>query len=184
MTTEIINNWKATLKRPPSTAVDLHQKWCECFAGWDLEAFGPPPIWFPSSEELEHSNVAMWMRELGHETYQEFHQWTVTERSDFWKQSIDKLGILFHEPPTQILDVSQGTAKPAWFTNARLNIAESCFQSDSDATAIIAQSPGKPIRKWTYGELEKRASRVANSLVDHGFKVGDAIGVVMPMTDS
>jgi acetyl-CoA synthetase len=183
MTTEIINNWKATLKRPPSTAVELHQKWCECFAGWDLEAFGPPPIWFPTSEELEHSNVATWMRELGHETYQEFHQWTVTERGEFWKQSIDKLGILFHEPPTQILDVSQGTAKPAWFTNARLNIAESCFQSDSDATAIIAQSPGKPIRKWTYGELEKRASRVANSLVDHGFKVGDAIGVVMPMTD-
>lgn len=183
MTTEIIKKWQAILEQPPSNPQTHYQLWLECFASWDADSHGPPPIWFPTKTELEHSNVAVWMREIGLEIYQDFHQWTVNHRDEFWKQAIDRLGIVFHQAPSKILDISQGTAKPAWLEDAQLNIAESCFQADPDSVAIIAQAPGKPIRKLTYGELRKRSSRVANSLADRGFKVGDSIGVVMPMTD-
>lgn len=141
------------------------------------------PIWIPTQSELENSNVARWMKDLGIATYPEFHSWTVTDRGQFWQQAIERTGIRFRTPPAQIMDDSLGATKIAWLPGAMLNIAESCFQADEDTIAIIAQKPGMPLRKQTYGELRRRANRVANSLVDAGFRVGDAIAVVMPMTD-
>ncbi len=141
------------------------------------------PIWTPSKDDLTKSNIAIWMKALECETYSEFHAWTVSDRNDFWKQSIERLGIVFRSPPEQILDDSRGAAHPAWLIDATLNIAESCFQADETTAAILAQKPGGPLRSLTYGQLRKRANQVANSLVDAGYKVGDSFGVVMPMTD-
>lgn len=141
------------------------------------------PIWTPTQNELENSNVALWMKQLGHSNYAQFHRWTVQQRSEFWQQAIERTGIRFRIPPSEIMDDSLGVTKVAWLPGATLNIAESCFQTDENAIAIIAQAPGMPLRKQTYGDLRRRANRVANSLVDAGFRVGDAIGIVMPMTD-
>ena len=141
------------------------------------------PIWRPSTDDIENSNIGRWMKSTGHSTYAQFHQWTVDQRSEFWEQAIERLGISFRNPPEKILDDSRGVAQTAWLMGAKLNIAESCFTADENAIAIVAQKPGGPIRQQTFGELRKRASRVANGLVDAGYKVGDAIGVLMPMTD-
>ena len=141
------------------------------------------PIWRPTERELNHSNVAVWMRELEHECYAEFHTWSCSNRSEFWKQAIERLGIVFRKPAEQILDFSQGPEQAAWLVGSTLNIAESCFQADENDVAILAQKPDGPIRSITFGELRRRANQVANSLVDAGYKVGDAFGVVMPMTD-
>ncbi|MFK7769427.1 MAG: AMP-binding protein [Mariniblastus sp.] len=143
----------------------------------------PQPIWCPSNEDIENSNVGRWMKSTGHETYSQFHQWTVEDRNEFWGQAVDRLGIKFLVPPEKILEDKRGVAQAAWLVGAKLNIADSCFTADENAVAIVTQKPGGVIRKQTYGELRKRASRVANGLVDGGYKVGDAIGVLMPMTD-
>ncbi len=156
--------------------------WNNCFSSWE-SADGPVPIWFPSDQERKHSNVANWMKELELESYPEFHRWTTRNRNEFWLQAVRRLGIRFRKPTNQALDDSLGATKPAWFPGATMNIAESCFQADDNAIAIIARKPGGPVRYQTVGELRRRANRVANSLVDAGYKVGDALGVVMPMTD-
>ena len=141
------------------------------------------PIWYPGERELRHSNVACWMAELGIQKYHDFHQWTVDQREAFWEQAVQKLGVRFDQPPDETLDTSQGVANAAWFPNARLNIARSCFGGEANSLAIVAGAPGKPLQKWTVGELHRQACRVANSLVDAGFKVGDPIAVLMPMTN-
>jgi len=145
----------------------------------------PPskPVWFPTQNELEDSNVARWMKVAGFSDYHKFHQWTVDHKNDFWNQAIKRLGIQFRKTPEQIIDDSQGPIRAAWLPGTMLNIAESCFQAEENQIAIIAQKRGGPIRRQTYAELRRRSNQVANSLVDSGFKVGDAIGVVMPMTD-
>ena len=165
------------------TPIHYHQLWKNCFADWDVNANGPPPIWMPSENDLKNSNVAAWIKDRGFSDYQSFHQWTTNSQSEFWQDAISRLGIKLHQPPDQILDVSNGVEQTAWLPGAKLNIAESCFQADENSIALFAQKPGGRIRKQTYGDLRKRANRVANSLVDAGFKVGDSIGVVMPMTD-
>ncbi len=143
----------------------------------------PAPIWSPTSTELARSNVSIWMKELGLSDYHEFHAWTVSHRREFWQQAITRLGIRFRTPPLEILDDAQGAARAAWLPGGMLNIAESCFQANENETAILVQRPGHSIRRQTFGELRCRANQVANSLVDAGYKVGDAFGVVMPMTD-
>ncbi len=158
------------------------EAWSACFADWDEVISGPAPIWFPDAQAREDSNLANWMNELGHATFAEFHRWTVEDRAEFWRQAADRLGIVFKRRPTEILDQSQGPAKAAWFTDAQLNIIESCFQSPDEAVAIVAQRPARAIREITYGQLRRQANRVSNSLVDAGCRYGDAIAVVLPMT--
>jgi acetyl-CoA synthetase len=142
----------------------------------------PDPIWTPTQTTLTASNPARWMAELGLDSFAEFHRWSVENRAEFWQQAVQKLGIPFRGPVDEVLDISQGTDRAAWFPDARLNIVDACFQAPADAPAIIAQSPGGPLRTITYGELKQQTGRVANSLVDAGYKVGDAIAVVLPMT--
>jgi acetyl-CoA synthetase len=162
---------------------DLYREaWQACFADWDEAVKGPPPVWFPSSAIPTESNAGKWMHELGHKRFADFHRWTVENRPEFWRQAIEKLGIVFSRPPTEILDESQGTAKAAWFTDAQLNIVDSCFQAPEEEIAIVAQNPAGAIRQVTYGQLRRQANRVSNSLVDAGCKFGDAIAVVLPMT--
>ncbi len=157
--------------------------WKNCFSKWNVEDDGPIPIWIPSRDHLQTSNVTKWQKELGIETYEGFHRWTTRHRAEFWEQAIRRLGIQLRTPAEQTLDVSQGIPQTAWLPGATLNIAESCFQADQSAIAIISQKPGGPLRKQTFGELRCRSNQVANSLVDAGFEVGDSLAVVMPMTD-
>lgn len=177
---ELVEQTRRT-DRPIGPAV-FRRLWDNCFSQWN-STDNPPPIWFPSDQELEHSNVAHWMEKLGLESYSEFHAWTTSNRDEFWRQSIKRLGITFRQTPDEVLDDSLGPDRPAWFPGATLNIVESCFQADANTIAIIAQKPGGRMRYQTVGELRQRANCVANSLVDAGYKVGDALAVVMPMTD-
>lgn len=162
---------------------EVYQKtWQACMDVWDQSAKGPPPIWIPPQSTQSESNVGKWMKELGHRNFAEFHRWTVENRAEFWGQAAEKLGIVFSQPATEVLDESQGAAKAAWFTDAQLNIVESCFQLPDDEIAIVAQNPSGEIRQITYGQLRRQSNRVSNSLVDAGCKFGDAIAVVLPMT--
>lgn len=156
--------------------------WEECFAEWNSEKLGPAPIWIPSEEIVSASNCSRWMAELGFYKFSEFHWWTIRNRDEFWRQAVEKLGIRFSQPPTEILDLTEGPARAAWFVDARLNIVDSCFQPPETETAIVVQQPGGPLRRVSYGELRRQANRVSNSLVDAGYRVGDAIAVVLPMT--
>ena len=157
--------------------------WERCFAQWNIETDGPAPIWFPATFPQNESNLANWMRDLNMVSYPEFHRWTSEHRAEFWQQAVDRLGIRFRKQPDLIMDAARGVAQIAWFPGATINIVESCFQADPASVAIIAQAAGGALRKLTYQELRRRSNRIANSLVDAGFKVGDSLGVVMPMTD-
>lgn len=184
--TDPVRRWQSLVERtrelPCSFAPTMELLWKRC-REQDPFKDGIVPIWFPSNHELTCSNVTNWMAELEIQDYSSFHSWTTANRGEFWQQAVDRLGIRFRQRSKVAIDLAQGADKPAWFPGATLNIAESCFQAGDDSIAIIAQRPGSPIRHQTLGELRSRSNQVANSLVDAGFKVGDAIGVVMPMTD-
>ncbi|NEO34219.1 MAG: AMP-binding protein [Symploca sp. SIO3C6] len=151
------------------------------FSEWDRSQ-GPPPAWFPSNEQIQATNIAALMHQLNLSSYPELHTWSVQNRAEFWKVMIQRLGIRFREKYTQILDLSQGVESPQWLVNARLNIADSCFQAPANRPAIIFQSPGSSLFTLTYGELHALTNRVANGLVAAGFHCGDAIAIYMPMT--
>lgn len=151
------------------------------FCDWDANQ-GPPPAWFPSDEQIRATNIAALMNDLNIGSYREFHAWSAHNRAEFWNETIRRVGIRFRQKYKQIVDLSQGVEFPQWLVGARLNIAESCFQAPEDDPAIVFQPEGGSLSILTYGELNALSNRVANGLVETGFRPGDAIAIAMPMT--
>ena len=146
-------------------------------------SLGPLPTWTPSRERIETSNIGQLMVEFGLETYEEFQQWSVSHRAEFWKTVIDRLGIVFDHDPDSVLDLSDGPTDPAWLPGARLNIVDSCFQPEDCTLAIVQGREGDDHHTYvTYGELEAQVNRVANGLRGQGFEPGSRIALYMPMT--
>ncbi len=140
------------------------------------------PVWIPSEEQIQRSHIAALMRELGLDTYPELHRWSVEQWPEYWPRMIQRVGIQFRQPYTDLVDFSQGITRPQWLINARLNIVDSCFQAPGDAIAIYYQPEGGALQTATYAELRRLTNRVANGLVAAGLQPGDAIAVILPMT--
>jgi len=183
-----LESWRqivTTLRRERSIKVSpavYREAWEQTFSQWDVPRLGKIPIWVPDKNDIRKSNVAGWMAELGFDSFESFHQWSVTERAEFWKQGIERLGIQLAVPAQQTLDSSRGVTDPIWLAGGRLNIVPSCFLSDKRQPAIVYQRPGGPICEISYGQLKQLTDQVSNSLVAMGCRPGDAVGVVLPMT--
>ncbi len=149
------------------------------YRGWS-EADGPPPAWIPPDDAMDRANIGTLAREVGANDYADLHRWSVENREEFWERVIGRLQVKFHQPFAAVRD-GQAYHTPKWLPEAKLNIAASCFQNDPDATAILWQTPGQEIERITYGQLDALSNRVANGLVQAGFRPGDAIGIAMPM---
>ncbi|MCG8366697.1 MAG: AMP-binding protein [Pseudanabaenales cyanobacterium] len=189
-----INQWLASLPAAdcwrrltqhllkPDHPFPLHQLLYETtFSDWDTGQ-GPAPAWFPTDEQIQATNIAALMHKLKVESYPELHTWSIQHRAEFWEVMIQRLGIRFWEKYTEIVDFANGWEAPQWLVDARLNIAESCFQAPENAPAIVFQPETGALSTLTYGELHALTNRVANGLVDAGFQPGDAIAIAMSMT--
>ena len=155
--------------------------WDDCFASWPAEA-GPRPAWIPTNEEASDTNIARACKRLWQPSYPHFFRWSVEHRDDFWRDTVETLGIRFRTNPERVLDTTRGVENASWFAGATLNIAQSCFNAAPDATAIVYQREGGKLESMSYGELEALANRFANSLHGAGVKPGDAVAIAMPMT--
>ena len=149
--------------------------WKECFADTDIR-----PMWFPREESTE-SNIAKYLAESDVPTYQQLHDWSISNREDFWQACVDRLGIAFRRKPNAIVDLAAGVESPDWLPNAELNIVESCFQADDNIAAIVASNPDGSLRTITVAELRQQTLQIAGALHAAGFAAGDRIGIIMPM---
>ena len=142
----------------------------------------PAPDWIPTPEFMATTNLAWAMRHVGVASYAALHAWSVQHRAEFWELAIERLGVRFREPFGKVMDLSQGIEAPRWLAGARLNIVESCFAAPTDALALINQTDGGALSAVSYGELAARTGRVAANLRRLGFRPGEAIAILMPMT--
>ena len=166
----------------PNLPFQVHQYVCDAiFENWD-DATSPRPMWSPTSEEINRSNIDSLRAQLSISDYNALHQWSVGNQEVFTKLTIERLGIQFHRYPSQMLNLSNGVESACWLDGAQLNIVKSCFQADADKPAIVFNKSSDQIGWQTYGELRTLANRVSNGLVEAGFGPSDAIAIDMPMT--
>jgi len=140
------------------------------------------PMWFPDSDALQNSCLAGWMAVRGDRSFEDFRQWSLTKRAEFWSAAAKRLEIRFRSAASSILKHEPGSTKADWFPGAKLNIAESCFLAEPSNPAIVSAKPGHPLRTISYGELKSQAAKIAGSIVRAGYQPDDALGVVLPMT--
>ncbi len=105
----------------------------------------------------------------------------------FW-ESVDKdIGIIWDEPYTKTLDMSNGIAWSKWFVNGKTNMYKSSVEK------FTKQTPNKIVyhfisengieTKLSYFELNSKVSKLANGLKSLGVKKGDIIAIYLPMIE-
>jgi acetyl-CoA synthetase len=154
----------------------------EVYKDWNEVRLGPPPAWFPNPESVRQTNIHKFMESKKFSTYQEFHKWSIQNRSTFWENTIKMLNVRFSHPPSTTLDPSSTETDFKWLTDAKLNIAQSCFQAPPLKVAIVYQNENGSLQKMTYSELQALSQQVAACLQELGVKKGDAVAIDMPMT--
>lgn len=191
---ETINRWLTSFKPEvcwqhlsqtflePDHPFALHQLLYQTTYGdWDKKQ-GPAPAWFPTDGQIASTHIAELMRTVQVNSYADLHYWSVQHRAEFWQIMLQRLGIQFQQPYTEILNLDHGVESAQWLVNARFNIVESCFQSLPNHPAILFQAEGGSLTTATYKELQTLVNRIANGLIDLGFQPGDPIAITMPMT--
>ena len=141
----------------------------------------PSLTWQPDDATVANANVTAAMHDLGIDSYAEFHDWSVEHRGSFWEDAISRLGIVLRTRPSVTLESDHDAAVARWLPGARLNITESCFQADPDATAVI-HGAAAHIRRVSFGELRSRVMQAANGLRNLDIRPGDRVAIAMPMT--
>ncbi|MFH1302822.1 MAG: AMP-binding protein, partial [Planctomycetota bacterium] len=142
----------------------------------------PVPAWFPGEQELSHSHLAEWLRDLNLNDMDQLQDWSVQNREVFTQKLIDSLGIQFRQQPQQVMNLSAGVEQVEWLNGAQLNIVESCFRNKSEQTAIVFQTGTSELQQLSYQALKVLTARVANGLQEAGIQPGERVAVMMPMT--
>ncbi|MFI5399836.1 MAG: acetoacetate--CoA ligase [SAR324 cluster bacterium] len=167
------------------------------------------PIWTPSLERVQASQMYRWMRALqaqygfplaGATDYAGFHRWTVEHVAEFWGEVWADAGIAASRAPTGVLtdaamppdrscfaspDALSGVpAREVWFPGARFNFAQHLLRHRDDRVALIAEAePGGPSRRsLTYRELYRQAAAAAAAFRALGVRLGDRVAAFMPNT--
>ncbi len=156
-----------------------HYIYEKCYPTW-REHPELAPAWQP--QHPEKTNLAAFLQRHQLPDLQSAREFAAEDYTAFWKSVIATLNIAFEKEPHSICDLSAGIENPAWLPGARMNIVNSCFQADPAKIAMVYLDHTRQQKTLTYAALNTLSNQIAASLVENGFKAGDAIGIAMPMT--
>ena len=144
------------------------------------------PIWRPSPEQLEATEMTAFMRwaaeRHGREFagYGELWQWSVSELEQFWADIWEFCGVKASEPYEQVLR-SHEMPGTVWFEGARLNYAENLIAGhDPSEIAVVHCSELRELEEMSWGELEAQVAAAAAGLRSLGVERGDRVVAYMP----
>jgi acetyl-CoA synthetase len=142
-------------------------------------------IWEPTPDVLERANVVRLMRRHGFDDYWELQQRSQDDPEWFWPAAIEDMGLEFSQPWKQVVDLSNGPEWATWFVGGKLNLAWNCIhrwavERPDDVAAVFDGEDGER-REWTFGELSRAVTRLAEGLIALGVEPGDRVAIYMPM---
>ena len=144
------------------------------------------PLWVPSKERLEASNIRRFIEQLDRthnlhiSTYQQLYDWSVNELSDFWAVMWEFAGIKYSRSYDAVIEDVHKFPGATWFPGARLNFAENLLRYRDDHLALIFRGETEKMSRMTYAELYDAVARLARSLRGLGVGEGDRVVAYMP----
>ncbi len=145
------------------------------------------PLWRPTAEQREQSDLARFMRWAGDRhgrefaDYEELWRWSVDELADFWADIWDYCGVRASKGYERVLG-SHEMPGTSWFAGAELNFAENVLLADrdADAVAVLHCSELRELGEITWGELSADVAAAAAGLRSLGVERGDRVVAYMP----
>jgi acetoacetyl-CoA synthetase len=144
------------------------------------------PLWEPTAQELDGSEMARFMRWAGERRgrpfagYDELWRWSVDELEDFWAALWEFTGVRASKPYTRVLG-SREMPGASWFPGAELNYAENMLAGrDPAELAVVHASEARAPGQLTWGELHEQVAAAAGGLRALGVGRGDRVVAYMP----
>src|SRR5258708_20937596 len=140
-------------------------------------------VFAPSRDVVNNANITAYMKSKGFGNYEDFYQWSLVHRYEYWDDQAKELH--WFEPWQTTFE---WTNKPffKWFTGGKFNIVYNCLDRH-------VQTPTRPkvryywegddgaIRLITYKELYVMTNRLAKCLQNLGVKKGDRVAIYLPL---
>ncbi len=144
------------------------------------------PLWSPSRERLEGSQLREFWRHAETETgrrfasYEALQRWSVESPDVFWRLAWDFCGVIGETGTGPALVDGDRMPGARFFPEASLNFAENLLRRDDDAEALVFRSEPGERRSIAFRELRASVASLAAALRDMGVGPGDRIAAYMP----
>jgi len=144
------------------------------------------PLWRPSADRIEASNLTAFRRFLRDREgtdfadYPSLHEFSVDRPGAFWSAVWDFTGLIAEERGDTVLADAGKMPGARFFPEARLNFAENLLRRRDDGTAIVFRAEDKVERSLTWRALHDAAAGVAAALRAAGIKPGDRCAAFVP----
>lgn len=139
-------------------------------------------IYEPKADWINESHCARLLKRSAVQNIHELRSKAASETEWFWKDLLQDAKIEFRQQYSSLL--TGGLPWPKWAVNGKLSVVEHCIDrhpQDKQAVVFESDEPGKT-QTWTYGDLKRESTYIAELLHQKGAKAGDRIALVMPMS--
>ena len=139
------------------------------------------PLWSPSPDRVESTNLAEFAGRHGFATYPELHTWSVAEPADFWAATWDELGVI-GDRGDRIIEVAEPFWKTRFFPDASLNVAENLLDSVSNSQpAVMSFAEDPSFYKEVSGrDLRLLVGQLQVAMRRAGVGPGDCVAAWLP----
>ncbi|MEB2848472.1 acetoacetate--CoA ligase [Rhizobiales bacterium RZME27] len=143
------------------------------------------PLWTPAPDALSQAPLAHfmnWCAERYDRRYDgpdDFHEWSIAERADFWSAIWDFCGVRGQRPGPVLIDEGHMT-EARFFPEATLNFAENLLSRRGVEPALIFRGEDKICSRWSWDELAASVSRLQQAFGAMGITRGDRIAAMLP----
>ena len=142
------------------------------------------PMWTPSPERVERSNMTRylrWLREqrgLRFGSYDDLWRWSVDDLDAFWASIWDFFEVGGPAPSPAVAERRMPGA--SWFPGAALNHAELSLRRQDDHPALLFGNETGELGTVSYAELGRRVAAMTVGLRRLGVGKGDRVAAYLP----
>src|SRR6266700_1748906 len=164
-----------------NNAIDYIRPWEGTNMSSDLEGESPG---MSSNLAFENTaNITAYMKSKGFDNYEDFYQWSLAHRYEYWDDQAKELH--WFEPWQTTFE---WTNKPffKWFAGGKFNIVYNCLDRHVQTptrskVAYYWEGDDGAIRLITYKELYVMTNRLAKGLQNLGVTKGDHVAIYLPL---
>ncbi len=145
------------------------------------------PIWEPSQERAESSNMARFIRfvrdnkgngDIQH--YAPLWEFSVHQPQKFWPLLWEFCGIRAAGEFEPVLLAGEKMPGAQWFPGVRLNFAENLLRHQDDRPALLFRNEWGHKREFSHAQLYTEVARFAQALRRVGVQPGDRVAGYLP----
>jgi acetoacetyl-CoA synthetase len=135
------------------------------------------PLWTPSPERAQATELARFMKLAGKSSYEDLHRWSIESSPEFWNLVWDFCEVRGEKGGRTVVDATRMPGA-RWFPDARLNYAENLLREQGGGIVFWGEDRIK--RRLTHQNFYHLVSRIAQALADAGVKKGDRVAGYLP----